>query len=214
MNGIHHDGIYHDVELVTLAPNIEHCPESDLPELAFSGRSNVGKSSLLNLLVGRKRMAYTSGQPGKTRALTYFVIDDRWHLVDMPGYGYARTSQVERRQWAATSKKYLYGREQLAAVLQLIDIRVGVTPDDRNRLRELIAARRPFCIVFTKGDKIPRQKHDRTVTEHLGGLGLPPDTGVVITSVKDRYGQDELWAWMEDHLPDPKKGKTPPGGHD
>jgi GTP-binding protein len=159
-------------------------------------------------------MAYTSGQPGKTRALTYFIVDRRWHMVDMPGYGFARTSQVERRQWAGTARKYLHGRQQLAAVLQLVDIRVGVTPDDRARLRELLGVGKPFCIVFTKADKIPRAQHDRVITEHLGGLGLPPDTGVVVTSVKDRYGQDELWAWMEDHLPDSENGESTPSGDD
>jgi GTP-binding protein len=191
----------HQVELVTLAPDLEHCPDSPLPELAFSGRSNVGKSSLLNLLVGRRRMAYTSGQPGKTRALTYYVVDGRWHLVDMPGYGYARISQVERRRWAAAARRYLHQRTQLAGVLQLVDIRVGLTPDDRSRVRELLGMGKPFCLVFTKADKIAREKHDRTVAEHLSGLGLPPGTGVVITSAAGRWGAEELWAWMEDHLP-------------
>lgn len=208
------NGTHHDVELVTLAPDLEHCPDSELPELAFSGRSNVGKSSLLNLLVGRRKAAYTSGQPGKTRALTYFRVDGRWHLVDMPGYGYARTSQAERHRWAATAKKYLLARPQLAAVLQLIDIRVGVTPDDRNRLRELLASGKPFCIVFTKADKVPRRTHDDVVAKHLGGLGLPPTTGVVISSASERYGQDELWAWMEHHLPGAEMGEGDPRGGD
>ncbi len=191
----------HRVELVTLAPDLSFCPESDLPELAFSGRSNVGKSSLLNLLVGRKRMAYTSGQPGKTRTLTYYLVDDRWHLVDMPGYGWARVSQVERRKWAAAMRAYLHRRQQLAAVLQLIDLRVGVTPDDRARLRELMSAGLDFCLVFTKADKVPRAQHDRRVAEHLDGLGLPPDTGVVVSSARERWGQEEIWGWIEDHLP-------------
>lgn len=191
----------HQVELVTLAPDLSFCPESDLPELAFSGRSNVGKSSLLNLLVGRKRAAYTSGQPGKTRTLTYFLVDGRWHLVDMPGYGYARVPKAERRKWLAAMQNYLLKRKQLAAVLQLIDLRVGVTPDDRARLRTLMAAGLDFCLVFTKADKIPSAQHDRAVTEHLAGLGLPAPTGVVVSSAHKRYGAEEIWSWMEDHLP-------------
>jgi GTP-binding protein len=190
----------HEVELVTLAPDLAHCPDSTLPELAFSGRSNVGKSSLLNLLVGRRRVAHTSGQPGKTRNLSYYLVDGRWHLVDMPGYGYARRSRAERHRWAAASKSYLLQRHQLQAVLQLVDLRVGVTPDDRARLRELLSAGHNFCIVFTKVDKIAPQKRDRLAGEHLAGLGLPATTGVILSSAKEGLGLEQLWAWMEDHL--------------
>jgi GTP-binding protein len=190
----------HEVELVTLAPDLAHCPDSALPELAFSGRSNVGKSSLLNLLVGRRRMAYTSGQPGKTRTLSYYLVDHGWHLVDMPGYGFARTSQAERRTWIAASRSYLSQRRQLRGVLQLVDLKVGVTPDDRARLRDLLAFGRDFCIIFTKADKIPASKHETLVVEHLSGLGLPATTGVIVSSVKARLGQEEIWAWVEERL--------------
>jgi len=198
--------VQHQVELVTLAPDLSFCPPGDRPELAFSGRSNVGKSSLLNLLVGRKRAAYTSGQPGKTRALTYFLVDGRWHLVDMPGYGYARVPQAERRKWAAAMRVYLHQRKQLAAVLQLIDLRVGLTPDDRARIRELQSAGKDFCLVFTKADKVPRAQHNRRVAECLDRLEVPPTTGVVVSSSRERWGVVELWAWMEDHLPSPPAG--------
>ncbi len=190
----------HEVELVTLAPDLARCPDSALPELAFSGRSNVGKSSLLNLLVGRRRMAYTSGQPGKTRTLGYYLVDHGWHLVDMPGYGFARTSQAERRTWVAASRVYLSQRRQLRGVLQLVDLKVGVTPDDRARLRDLLAFGRDFCIIFTKADKIPASKHESLVVEHLSGLGLPATTGVIVSSVKARLGQEEIWAWVEERL--------------
>ena len=190
----------HEVELVTLAPDLAHCPQSPLPELAFSGRSNVGKSSLLNLLVGRRRMAYTSGQPGKTRTLSYYLVNRKWHLVDMPGYGFARTSRAERRTWAAASHNYLAQREQLRGVLQLVDLKVGVTPDDRARLRDLLAFGRNFCIVFTKADKIAASKHEALVVQHLSGLGLPATTGVIVSSAQARLGREEIWAWMEDHL--------------
>jgi len=190
----------HEVELITLAPELAHCPDSELPEMAFSGRSNVGKSSLLNLLVGRHRMAHTSGQPGKTRALSYYLVDQSWHLVDMPGYGYARTSQAERRRWAGVSRAYLSTRSQLRGVFQLIDLKVGVTPDDRARLRDLLRFDRNFCIIFTKADKVPQTKREEKVVEHLSGLGLPAATGVIVSSAKDRLGREEIWAWVEDHL--------------
>ncbi|HKI84943.1 MAG TPA: ribosome biogenesis GTP-binding protein YihA/YsxC [Candidatus Krumholzibacteria bacterium] len=201
--------MHHEVELITLAPDLAHCPDSELPEMAFSGRSNVGKSSLLNLLVGRRRVAHTSGQPGKTRALSYYLVDQSWHLVDMPGYGYARTSQAERRRWAGASRAYLSTRSQLRGVFQLIDLKVGVTPDDRARLRDLLRFNRNFCIIFTKADKVSASKREDKVVEHLSGLGLPATTGVIVSSAKDRLGHEEIWAWVEDHLR-PQAAENPP----
>jgi GTP-binding protein len=186
----------HQVELVTLAPTLRECPADPIPEIAFSGRSNVGKSSLLNLLVGRKRLAHTSAAPGKTQTLVYYKVDERWHLVDMPGYGYARVPTEVRRRWTAAVSEYLHGREQLAGLIQLVDIRVGFTPDDRSRLHELVALDKPFCLAMTKADKVPRARQEEIVAGHLAGLSLAPDTGVILTSALHHYGQRELWAWI------------------
>jgi GTP-binding protein len=101
------------VELVHYCAKVEECPDRDLPEFALSGRSNVGKSSLVNLLTRKKKLAYTSKQPGKTQCLIYFEVNQKWHLVDMPGYGYAKVGQHERRKWAVQAQQYLQRRKQL-----------------------------------------------------------------------------------------------------
>lgn len=190
------------VELVHYCAKVEECPPRDLPEFALSGRSNVGKSSLVNLLTRKKKLAYTSKQPGKTQCLIYFEVDEKWHLVDMPGYGYAKVGQHERRKWAAQAQRYFQSREQLAGVLQLIDFKVGPTPDDKARLRELVASRRPICLVMTKVDKVPKTRREARINDHLRGLDvrLPADTGVVLTSASEGFGRDEILAWLGDRI--------------
>jgi GTP-binding protein len=192
-----------NVALAHFAASLAECPASTRPEIAFSGRSNVGKSSLVNLLTSRRKLAYTSKQPGKTRVLTFYLVDDRWHLVDMPGYGYARVPPAERRKWATEASRYLQKRPQLAGVVQLVDMKVGPTQDDQARLRQILAAGRPLCVAMTKADKVPRSRHDRVVADHLDGLALPPETALVVTSVRGGYGAAPLIAWIEDHLPKP-----------
>jgi len=191
-----------NVELVHYCAKVEECPKQDIPEFALSGRSNVGKSSIVNLLTRKKKLAYTSKQPGKTQCLIYFEVDEKWHLVDMPGYGYAKVGQHERRKWAAQSAQYFQRREQLAGILQLIDFKVGPTPDDMARLRELIAVGCPICLVMTKVDKVPKTKREARVGEHLKAidLRLPPDTAVVLTSASEGFGRNELLAWLSDQL--------------
>jgi GTP-binding protein len=190
------------VELVHYCAKLEECPSREIPEFALSGRSNVGKSSLVNLLTRKKKLAYTSKNPGKTQCLIYFEVDENWHLVDMPGYGYAKVGQHERRKWALQARQYFQRREQLAGVLQLIDFKVGPTPDDKARLRDLIAVRRPICLVMTKVDKVPKTKREARIGEHLSGLDLrlPPDTAVVLTSASEGFGRAELLAWLGDQI--------------
>jgi GTP-binding protein len=189
------------VHLAHFAASLAECPASHLPEVAFSGRSNVGKSSLINLLTRRKSIAHTSKNPGKTRVFTFYDVDGAWHLVDMPGYGYARVAPGERRRWQTAASQYFAGREQLVGVVQLIDLRVGVTPDDRRRLRQLVGLGHPLCLAMTKADKVRKDRREAAVAEHLAGLGLPPTTGVVLTSAVEKTGARELWAWMADQLP-------------
>lgn len=192
----------HEVKLTAFCATVAECPAAPMPEFALSGRSNVGKSSLVNLITHRNRLAHTSKSPGKTRVFTYYEMDGRWNLVDMPGYGYAKVGMAERAKWAAQAKQYFARREQLRGVVQLVDIRVGPTPDDRARIRDLVTAGRPLCLAMTKADKIARTKRDAAVAEHLGSLdvALPPSTGVVITSAAERFGHHELLAWIEDVL--------------
>ena len=190
------------VELIHYCAKVEECPVGSMPEFALSGRSNVGKSSLVNLLTRKKKIAYISKHPGKTQCLIYFQIDDAWNLVDMPGYGYAKVGQEERRRWAAQSKQYFHRREQLAGVLQLIDFKVGPTPDDKARLRDLVTVGRPICLVMTKVDKVTRGQREAKVAAHIQALDLrlPPDTAVVLTSARERTGYSELLAWLSDQL--------------
>jgi len=190
------------VELIHYCAKVEECPAGGMPEFALSGRSNVGKSSLINLLTGKKKLAYISKHPGKTQCLIYFQIEDAWNLVDMPGYGYAKVGQDERRRWAVQAKQYFNGREQLTGVLQLIDFKVGPTPDDKARLRDLVTVGKPICLVMTKVDKIPRGQREARIVQHIQALDLrlPPDTAVVLTSAKERSGYKELLAWLSDRL--------------
>lgn len=190
------------VELIHYCAKVEDCPAKPVPEFALSGRSNVGKSSLVNLLTRKKKLAYTSKHPGKTQCLIYFEVDSAWNLVDMPGYGYAKVGEEERRRWMTQAHQYFHRREQLAGVLQLIDFKVGPTPDDKARLRDLATVGRPICLVMTKADKIPKTLREAKIGEHLSTLNLrlPPDTAVVLTSAADNFGRDELLAWISDQL--------------
>lgn len=191
-----------DVRLTDFCATLEECPKRPMPEFALSGRSNVGKSSLVNLLTGRVKIAYTSKQPGKTRVFTYYEVDGAWNLVDMPGYGYAKVGAAERGRWALQAERYFDGREQLAGVIQLIDLKVGPTADDRERIADLVDRGLPVCLAMTKSDKIARTKREAAVTGHLRGLdvALPPDTGLVLTSAADRFGHHEVLSWIEDRL--------------
>ncbi|RKZ16007.1 YihA family ribosome biogenesis GTP-binding protein [bacterium] len=198
------------VELVHYCARIEECPTRDMPEFALSGRSNVGKSSIVNLLTRKKKLAYTSKHPGKTQCLIYFEVDERWNLVDMPGYGYAKVGQQERRKWARQAEEYLSQREQLCGVMQLIDFKVGPTDDDRARLRGLASLGRPLCLVMTKADKIAKTRREAKLGEHLKALDvrLPADTAVVLTSASEGFGRNELLAWLSDRLADQSDGHS------
>lgn len=190
----------HDVKLTDFCATLEECPKRPMPEVALSGRSNVGKSSLVNLIVRRNKMAYTSKQPGKTRVFTFYEVDGAWNLVDMPGYGYAKVGANERKRWADQAQRYFAQREQLVGVVQLIDIRVGPTKDDVARIQRFVELEIPLCLAMTKADKISRTRREGAVAEHLRGLGvaLPADTGLVITSAAERFGHHELLAWIDD----------------
>ena len=141
-------------EFVKSATAPAHYPDGDLPEVAFVGRSNVGKSSLLNSLVGRKKLAHISSTPGKTRHINFYLIDRVYHFVDLPGYGYAKVSKTEREAWRKSIESYLTGRSQLRLVVSLIDIRHEPTRLDRDLIEWLDQLGLPFIIVLTKSDKV------------------------------------------------------------
>jgi len=139
---------------LTAAAKEEQLPELGLPEVAFAGRSNVGKSSLLNALTGRKSLARTSQTPGRTRQINFFGLDNRLVLVDLPGYGYARAAKTDVQQWSELTRRYLKGRPQLRRICLLIDARHGLKPSDLDIMAELDEVAASYQIVFTKADKI------------------------------------------------------------
>ncbi|RLD82158.1 MAG: YihA family ribosome biogenesis GTP-binding protein [Bacteroidetes bacterium] len=135
---------------------MKKCPEPKIPEYAFIGRSNVGKSSLINMLTKRKSLAKISGQPGKTRLINHFIINNEWYLVDLPGYGYAKISKDQRNIWKGFIKEYLTKRENLVCTFVLIDVRLKPQKNDLDFMMEMALKSLPFVIVFTKADKISK----------------------------------------------------------
>ena len=166
-------------------------PEPDRAEIALVGRSNVGKSTLLNRLVGRRALARTSRTPGKTRALNVFTWGDRCYLVDVPGYGWAQLSQGERAGFRKLVEGYLAKRERLAAVLWLLDLRHQPTADDAGIGAVLAARGVPVLAVLTKADQVPRARREERQRAVTLALGLDPEASLV-TSARSREGMEEL----------------------
>lgn len=191
---------YRIAEFVSSFVNTSTLPEDNQPEVAFAGRSNVGKSSLINCLVGRKGMAKTSSTPGKTRMLNYYAIDNAMYLVDLPGYGYARVSQAEKKRWGSLIEDYLTSRDQLRGVIQLVDIRHPPSADDIIMWQFLAQIQVPAVVVANKADKISRGqwlKHEKIIRETLGlGQGK-----IILFSTETQKGVDEVQntinSWVE-----------------
>jgi GTP-binding protein len=186
-------------ELAVCAARPDQFPKDGLPEIALSGRSNVGKSSLINQLINRKNLARTSSQPGKTRTMNFYRIDSAFYFVDLPGYGYAKVSQAMRREWGKTIERYLRERKPLRLVLLLIDFRHPPTADDRAMYEWLAYYDIPVCIVATKADKVAKgkwQKHLRQVADALGAKEAP----IVVFSAENGLGKAELWHTILERL--------------
>ncbi len=172
-------------------------PHNELPEIAFSGRSNVGKSSLLNGLLNRKALARTSATPGKTQTINYYLVNKELYFVDLPGYGYAKVSQSTREKWGAMIEKYLKKSPSLKAVFLLTDIRHEPSAADK-QMYEWIASNgfRPV-IIATKSDKISRGQIKRQTSMILKSLGCPSGTVILPYSALNKSGRDEIWAEIE-----------------
>lgn len=177
----------HDAEFLLSAVNESHYPKHSYPEIALVGRSNVGKSSLLNALVNRKKFARVSGQPGRTQTLNFYRID-QLVIVDLPGYGYARVSEAIRRQWRPMIENYLTKRPNLKGIIQVIDIRHQPTADDRMMAEWINAMGIPAFVVATKADKISRGRHKPSLEKITDILQIP---GIVFSS-ETRLGRDAL----------------------
>jgi len=190
----------HSSVFVTSAAKAGQFPDTALPEVAFAGRSNVGKSSLLNRLVNRKRLALTGRTPGKTRLVNFFLINDSFLLVDLPGYGYARVSQTEKSRWAAVTDDYLQEREQLKLVVLLLDIRHTPTADDCAMYLWLVHFQVPAVIVATKADKLAHGRWPARLGEIRKVLGLGPRGPVIPFSAQTGQGREELWQWIAQYV--------------
>jgi GTP-binding protein len=180
-------------------PDLTQRPEPVLPEFAFLGRSNCGKSSLINYLLQRKDLARTSRQPGKTRLLNYFLIDETYYLVDLPGYGYAKVSKQQRQQWWNLFTRYIRTTDRPLAVLHLLDSRHAPSEQDREVSGIIEHSGRPFALVATKIDKVrqsSRLEHYRAI---IDGLSLKPETPFLPTSANEQRGRDEVLGWI-DHV--------------
>lgn len=180
-------------KFILSAPALEYCPPPDLPEVCFAGRSNVGKSSLINAITNRKKLAKTSNVPGKTREMNFFLINEKWHLVDLPGYGYAKVSKKESERWGKEIRRYLLQRESLKLTILLVDIRHKPSVLDEEFMLWLGENRLPFMVVLTKADKISKTKRSQAIRE-LKNLHLEMNMEVPIrtSSVTGKLGIEEI----------------------
>ncbi|MDE3124547.1 MAG: YihA family ribosome biogenesis GTP-binding protein [Bacteroidota bacterium] len=201
--------IIHTAKYLISSPSFDKCPPPDKPEYAFIGRSNVGKSSLINMLTGQKSLAKTSATPGKTQLINHFLVESttrhkikqQWYVVDLPGYGYAKRSQTDRRRWEQMIENYLRKRANLLQVMVLIDSRHSPQKNDLDFVNQLDKWEVPFSLVFTKSDKEKPGVVTRNVQLFLDTLKatwqfLPQ---VFITSAEKKMGRDELLLFIEEN---------------
>ncbi|WP_334136863.1 ribosome biogenesis GTP-binding protein YihA/YsxC [Muricomes intestini] len=189
-----------NVNLETVCGITSVLPDNDKPEIAFAGKSNVGKSSLINALMNRKSYARISATPGKTQTINFYNINDEMYLVDLPGYGYAKVSEKEKEQWGRLVERYLHASARLKAVFLLIDIRHEPSANDKMMYRWIVEQGYKPIIIATKLDKLKRsqiQKHVKMVRE---GLELENDPKIIPFSSVTKQGRDEIWEFVETEL--------------
>ena len=191
-------------EFVSSVADVSKCPKADKPEFAFIGRSNVGKSSLLNMLTNRKNLAKTSNKPGKTQTINHFIINEQWYLVDLPGYGYAKVSREKREGFGKIIENYVLKRENLHCLFILLDARLEPQKIDLEFIQWSGEKEIPLCLVFTKADKLTKNLLNRNVFVYKTALlkmweDLP---AIIITSSTVKTGKEELLSFIEKALAD------------
>lgn len=191
--------IIHKAEFIISSDDVDKCPKVRLPEYAFIGRSNVGKSSLINMITGRNSLAKVSGKPGKTRLINHFLINDDWYLVDLPGYGFAQVPKIEREKWEKFIRKYLAKRENLYCIFVLVDSRHEPQKNDLAFMQWLGEKDIPFVIVFTKTDKLSKNEMAEYKESYSAKLleswdELPE---MFSTSADTGVGREEILAFIE-----------------
>ncbi len=187
-----------NVNLAAVAVRKEQYPEGGLPEVAFAGKSNVGKSSLINAMINRKALARTSGSPGKTRTINFYNVENSLMFVDLPGYGYARTSKSEQEKWGKMIEGYLMKREYLKGIILLIDIRHEPGENDKMMYEWLRHYGHKIIIVATKSDKLKRSQINKHLSVIIKSLNLEKDDIIIPFSSENKSGKDELWEVIEE----------------
>jgi GTP-binding protein len=194
--------LIHTATFVKSSPTLRDCPAPTRPEFAFIGRSNVGKSSLINMLTGFSKLAKTSGQPGKTRTINHFLINNEWYLVDLPGYGYAKVPVNLREKWVKATENYMLKRESMVSLFVLLDVRHKPQRSDLEFMELLGNNHIPFTRVFTKSDKLTKGAveeslglYDSIMLENWESLPV-----TFVTSVKDGRGREEILTYIEESI--------------
>lgn len=186
-----------NVALETVCGVTSRIPENTKPEFAFAGKSNVGKSSLINALMNRKSLARTSAQPGKTQTINFYNINDAMYLVDLPGYGYAKVSEEVKQKWGKMVERYLQTSKKLKAVFLLIDIRHDPSANDKMMYEWMVYQGYAPIIVATKADKIKRSQLQKQIKAIRTGLAVETGTQLIPFSAETKQGRDELWALID-----------------
>lgn len=191
--------IIKDAHFVSSNSKIDRLPKDNIPEYAFIGRSNVGKSSLINTLVQRRGLAKTSATPGKTIAINHFMVNDSWYLVDLPGYGYAQRSKKAREEWRVMLANYIRRRRNLVCTFVLVDSRIEPQDSDVGFMEWLGENQVPFCIVFTKADKLGKMELEKNMEAYKQRLlqeweELPP---IFITSSETKLGREDILDYID-----------------
>lgn len=190
----------HNVEMIGSFVRPEQFPEDGLPEFALAGRSNVGKSSFINRMIGRKAMARISSKPGKTQQLNFYRIEEQLYYVDVPGYGYAKVSKSERAAWGKMIEQYFMGRKELKAVVLIVDIRHDPTADDCMMYDFLKHYNIPVIVVATKADKIPKGKWDKHKKHVRETLEMDKQDPLIVFSSEKGLGLEQAWDEIESRM--------------